>query len=1011
MADVIAGRYVLLSSLGRGGMGEVFLADDLVLGRRVAIKRILAGSALDRVAIERLIREARLAATLHHPHVVAVHDLVTDGDRTHIVMEFVDSRSLAEMIRAKKQLEPPVVGRIGGQIASALEAAHRAGIIHRDVKPSNILVNDHQVAKLADFGVARSAGDPSLTGTGMMIGSVAFMAPEIARGEDVTPAADIYSLGATMYAAIEGHAPFASEAEPSSSMRMLARLITESAPYATHGGSFAGLIRRMMASDPADRPTAGEVQRSLAVLTAGPTPQRQVTREEVDGGAPRVNADAKQDVPTTAPALPGITPGADATATVLRGSLLPPVTATPAVPSAAPQLLVAAARGASSPKEGDTPTQLRNPAATPIPAPDSLAAPAAAPPANPKKKRLLLVAIGAAVLVLLAGTLTAIRWAGVLNGVTALATGGSHTCALDQDGKVRCWGSNATGQLGDGTTDQHAKPVVTDVSGVTTLSAGDSHACAITQDGQAHCWGDNYSGQLGDGTTDQRTKPVTVKGLDGVTALATGGSHTCAITQDGQAHCWGANDSGQLGDGTTDQRTKPVTVKGLDGVTALATGGSHTCAITQDGQAHCWGANYSGQLGDGTSGDDRINPVTVPSLTNVTALTTGGAHSCALTHDGHVRCWGNNTSGQLGDGTTAQSTTPLETSLTSTSALAAGDYHACALTHDGHVHCWGANYAGQLGDGTTDQRSKPVDSGLTDVTALSAGSRHTCALTHDGHVHCWGANESGQLGDGTTDQSTTPVTITGLDDVTAIATGDAHSCALTLDGQAHCWGDNTSGQLGDDTTDQRTKPVAVTGLSDITALTAGGEHTCALSQDGKAHCWGANYSGQLGDGTTDQRTKPATVTDLSDVTGLATGLSHTCALTLDRKAHCWGNNDTGQLGDDTTTEQRTKPVTVTELTDVTALSARWSHTCAITQDGKAHCWGANDSGQLGDGTIEKRTKPVTVTELTDVTWLSAGGFHTCALTHEGHVACWGHNGWGQLGDDNTNRLSPVTVVS
>ncbi|MGB4917091.1 MAG: protein kinase, partial [Propionicimonas sp.] len=629
MADVIAGRYVLLSSLGRGGMGEVFLADDLVLGRRVAIKRILtSGSAPDRVALERLVREARLAATLHHPNVVAVHDLVTDGDRTHIVMEFVDSRSLAEMIRAKKRLEPVVAGRIGTQIASALEAAHRAGIIHRDVKPSNILVDDQQVAKLADFGVARSAGDPGLTGTGMMIGSVAFMAPEIARGEAVTSAADIYSLGSTLFAAIEGHAPFASEAEPSSSMRMLARLITESAPYSTHGGPFAGLIRRMMASDPTDRPTAGEVQRSLAVLTAGPPPERQVVPVRADEDATRVTTPTKPEVPR-APTGPDVAPDQDWNATVPRGSVPVPVSTTPEVDphNAALQRLVdyknerltAGANGGLSSAEVDgaatvlrgsvsspttpevdphnaalqrlvddkrarltagadsgapsgamnPPRQLRSPCEAPSRAADSPPVPAVAPPVD-VKKRWLLVAVGAAVLIVVAGTLIAVRWAGVLNGVAALAAGGSHTCALAQDGTVRCWGNNSSGQLGDGTTDQRARPVVTGLTGVTALSAGRGHTCAVTQDGGATCWGANDSGQLGDGTTTERANPGPVTGLSGVAELAAGGSHTCALTEDGRVRCWGNNDSGQLGDGTTSQRTEAVTVKGLDGVTALA---------------------------------------------------------------------------------------------------------------------------------------------------------------------------------------------------------------------------------------------------------------------------------------------------------------------------------------------------------------------------------------------------------------------------------------------------------
>lgn len=274
MVEVIAGRYELVSSLGRGGMGEVFLASDVWLRRRVAIKRILGsvvGGGPDAVAVERMVREARLAAGVHHPNVVAVHDLIAADGQVFIVMEYVEARSLAEMIRSKGTLDPNLVGRVGAQVAAALEAAHRMGVTHRDVKPANILVDDSGIAKLADFGIARGAGDSHLTGTGMMIGSVAFMAPEVARGDALGQASDVYSLGATLFAAVEGHAPFARGADSSTSMGMLARLITEPVPLAAHAGPLTGVIARMMAADPAVRPTAGEVQRTLVSLTADAT--------------------------------------------------------------------------------------------------------------------------------------------------------------------------------------------------------------------------------------------------------------------------------------------------------------------------------------------------------------------------------------------------------------------------------------------------------------------------------------------------------------------------------------------------------------------------------------------------------------------------------------------------------------------------------------------------------------------------------------------------------------------
>ena len=300
MSEMISGRYELLSSLGRGGMGEVFLANDTVLRRRVAIKRILRANEAgpDSLSVERLVREARLAAMLHHPNIVAVHDLLSENGTTFIVMEFVQAQSLAELIRAKQQVEPVIAARIIGQIAGALEAAHRAGVIHRDVKPANILVEDSGVAKLADFGIARADNDVSITGTGVMVGSIPYLPPEVAKGEALTTAADVYSLGSTFFAAVEGHAPFVRQGGPTTSVQILARLLTEPAPSALEAGPFADLIRRMMVSDPKERPTAGQVQRDLAVVLSE---AGAVGGDRIAGGSPGVGADVVTVPPTQTP--------------------------------------------------------------------------------------------------------------------------------------------------------------------------------------------------------------------------------------------------------------------------------------------------------------------------------------------------------------------------------------------------------------------------------------------------------------------------------------------------------------------------------------------------------------------------------------------------------------------------------------------------------------------------------------------------------------------------------------
>ena len=389
-------------------------------------------------------------------------------------------------------------------------------------------------------------------------------------------------------------------------------------------------------------------------------------------------------------------------------------------------------------------------------------------------------------------------------GVVQVSGGLFHTCAALASGQAACWGDGGNGRLGNNSTAPQSNPVTVlnpagdgPLTGVAQVTAASAHSCARLTSGQVRCWGGNASGQLGIGTVTPSALPVVVRNpandgpLTGVTQLTSGPGYNCARLATTEVVCWGNNAFGQLGNGTvTSPQPLPTAVLAPTGagnltqVTQVSTAGGggtlaiHTCARLSTGQARCWGSGANNQLGDGDA-TQRLRPVVVDSvsgagaLTGVTQVVVGERHSCARLTSGQARCWGNNTYGQLGDTTGNPRPRPVAVrkpagagALGTVTHLAAGTFHTCARLSTGQVRCWGNGGSGRLGNGLTDSRFRPVTvkaptgtGPLTGVSTLTGGAGHTCARLSTGQARCWGDNFIGQVGDGTETDRLRPVPV------------------------------------------------------------------------------------------------------------------------------------------------------------------------------------------------------------------------------------------------------------
>ena len=439
--------------------------------------------------------------------------------------------------------------------------------------------------------------------------------------------------------------------------------------------------------------------------------------------------------------------------------------------------------------------------------------------------------------------------------------GGSFACARTRSNALYCWGKNDLGQLGNGTVNFSNVPVlVNEVTAAGSVGVGGTHVISLQTDHAMLAWGKNTQAQLGSGmATNYEPTPVSGTTLYGATQIALGGQHSCAIFgPDSKVACWGQNGVGQLGNGTSIGAYAPVVVPGLTGVRELALGALSSCALLNDGSVWCWGYNRYFQLGNGTM-TNSLSPIQVTGLPTTQHIASGAWYVAALTDAGALYGWGYNGNRQLGF--TGSAPTPvLITGLAGPfDAVACGNSHTCVLTHDHAVYCFGTNNAGELGNGAVgglalaSTATAVANIGtLADypiainATGSSGTDEATCARTLSGAVYCWGANLNGQLANGdTTNRSlATASTITNAAEVSL---GLGFGCYRDTSNAVYCWGDDTLGELGNGTvsstptTSPGSAPVMVNASAVAASSFQASYHACAISA-GKVSCWGAGLA-------------------------------------------------------------------------------------------------------------------------------------------------------------------------
>ena len=594
---------------------------------------------------------------------------------------------------------------------------------------------------------------------------------------------------------------------------------------------------------------------------------------------------------------------------------------------------------------------------------------------------------------------------------------GLNTLALKDDGTIWTWGNNTVNGLGTEDNSNRSSPVsVHNDGGIFFTDVGNNNV-AIENGTTVWAWGDNSSGQLGDNTTDSRSSPISVVGDHFFTKIISHESgHTLAIKDDGTAWTWGLNDFGQLGDNTTDNKSSPISVIGDHSFINIMIGQSLSGGIKSDGSIYMWGTNNLGQLGDNTN-DYRSSPVSV--VGNIYFIkassgyggTTSGL-SMAITRDGSMFTWGVGTSGELGDNTTDNKSSPISiiglwpifkylTTDRSYVQINTGTVGKTAIRLNGTLWAWG-NY---IPDGSPGTSNTP-ELAVGDHSFIKTSG--DTAIKDNGTVWTWGLNDSGQCGDDTITARSSPVSVIGEHRFIKIS-GSTHILAIKGNKNLWAWGLNTSGQLGDNTADNKSSPVSIIGDHSFDIISAGFAHSVGIKINGTTWSWGSNSAGQLGDNTVNNKSSPVLVIgnhEFVDITADFFGSANTTGLKSDGTTWGWGDNSSGQLGDNTTID-KSSPISVIGNHEFIKIGP----SMGLKSDGSVWMWGYNSSGQCGDNTITPRSSPVSVVgnhSFIDISKKSSE--NVFCLKRDGSIWGWGDGSSSILGDNSgVSRSSPVSI--